>query len=194
MKKTTLRGIVLAVLAGLAALTLLTGCGRQGGDDVAPAQVLAGTLGETPTSVTAPVGEPTHITVGSVGIDAPVLTLPGGAGDINPSTNDDAWWWPDRGTPGSPDTVYLAGHTMDDGSGVFSALHGVTPGETVTLETTAGTRTYRIDATATYSKPQLDHYDEVWSTVPGRLVLVTCHLDDGHPTEDNLLVYATLVA
>lgn len=190
------RTVLFALFAGLAAVLLLSGCSGQSDGDrpLTPGTVLTGTTDDTGSQVDAPVGTPERITVPAVGVDAAVTPIADTAGDIDPPSNDDAYWWTQRGKPGTTDTVYLAGHTLDDGTGVFAPLQRSKPGETITLDTSSGTRTYRIDATASYAKSDLDRYNEVWASVPGRLILVTCHLDDGRPTEDNFLVYATMIS
>jgi LPXTG-site transpeptidase (sortase) family protein len=128
-----------------------------------------------------------------VQVDAAVRPIVDDSGEIDPPTEDDAWWWTERGAPGSADTVYLAGHAIHNGDGVFAPLQQVQPGAQIRLDTTAGARTYRVDATATYDKWNLARYDEVWQAVPGRLILVTCFVVDGQPTDDNYLVYASLI-
>ncbi|MGV9669312.1 class F sortase [Gordonia sp. NPDC003504] len=181
---------LLALVIG-AALTLV-GCTSAGSTALNPGTVLSGTLNNA-APTTAAVGDPVHIAVPAVGVDASVREIVDTSDEIDPPTNDDAWWWTGRGRPGSADTVYIAGHTLDDGTGVFGPLGGVHPGAEVRLGTTAGDLIYQVDATATYTKSQLEQYDEVWQSIPGRLILVTCHLDaDGNPTDDNLLVYASL--
>ncbi|MXP21358.1 sortase [Gordonia sp. HNM0687] len=182
--------LITAVAALAMAVLMLTGCG--GATDVQPPQVLSGST-EPSATRTAPVGEPVRLTVPSVQVDAVVRPIVDDSGEIDPPTEDDAWWWTERGTPGSADTVYLAGHAIHNGDGVFAPLQRVEPGAQIQLDTTAGSRTYRVDATATYDKWNLDRYDEVWQAVPGRLILVTCFVVDGQPTDENYLVYASLV-
>ncbi|GAB91477.1 class F sortase [Gordonia rhizosphera] len=190
------RGIATALailLAAAGVLLLLTGCGRSDGSSVKPAQILSGST-QPSSERTAAIGDPIHVRVPSVQIDAAVKPIVGSGDEIDPPTEKDAWWWTERGAPGSEDTVYLAGHAIHNGDGVFSPLHRVQPGAQIRLDTTAGTRVYRVDATATYDKHNLDHYDEVWRAVPGRLILVTCFVVDGRATQDNYLVYASLLS
>ncbi|GEE00334.1 hypothetical protein nbrc107696_07800 [Gordonia spumicola] len=195
--KTTVRTVAVALLAGLAALLFLTGCASGGSTapaPPAPARVLSGDTAAKPATVDAPIGTPDHITIPDVGVDANVAPISDTGSEIDPPSNDDAYWWTQRGKPGSNDTVYLAGHTLDNGTGVFAAVQRSKPGEKITIDTSAGKRTYRITATAAYAKADLDRYDDVWAAVPGRLILVTCHLDNGAPTNDNFLVFATLIS
>lgn len=189
MRTRRLLTAIAAVVALFGAALMLIGCGAT---DVRPAQVLSGST-EPPATRTAPVGDPVRLAVPSVHVDAAVLPIVDDSGEIDPPTEDDAWWWTERGAPGSTDTVYLAGHAIHNGDGVFAPLQQVQPGAQIQLDTTAGARTYRVDATATYDKWNLARYDEVWQAVPGRLILVTCFVVDGDPTDDNYLVYASLI-
>lgn len=185
--------LLAATAVVIGALLLAIGCtSTNSTPPSATGTLLAGNLAAT-TPATAEVGDPVHITVPAVGIDAAVRPIVDNSDEIDPPTDVDAWWWTARGRPGSTDTVYLAGHTLDDGGGVFAPLGKVAPGAQVQLDTTTGARLYQVDATAAYDKSHLDSYDEVWAAVPGRLILVTCLLDaQGRPTHDNLLVYASL--
>ncbi|MFI8773906.1 sortase domain-bontaining protein [Gordonia sp. NPDC062954] len=79
------------------------------------------------------------------------------------------------------DTAYLAGQAIHSGDGVFAPLQQMQPGAQIRLDTTAGARTYRVDATTTYEEWNLTRYDEVWQAVPGRLILVTCFVVTGSP-------------
>lgn len=105
--------------------------------------------------------------------------------------------WADRGLPGTTtrDTVYLLGHTVRAGGGVFDRLQTVRVGQLVHVTTARGTLNYRVDATRLYEKDQIQHADEVYASVPGRLVLIGCYLNsDGSPQDRNVVVFATLTA
>ncbi|WP_207844175.1 class F sortase [Williamsia soli] len=195
MRTQTRARVIVPPLAALAAAFLISACSDHTDSNAAPqaAEVLSGSTASAEPK-TAAVGEPLHISVPSVSIDARVNPIDGGAEGIDPPNNDDAWWWTGRGEPGSADTVYVAGHAIDTGDGVFTPLHEVAPGAEIRLDTTAGSRSYVVQATVVYDKADLERYDEVWSAIPGRLVLVTCHLDEGHTTDDNYVVFASLVS
>ncbi|NDK90057.1 class F sortase [Gordonia desulfuricans] len=193
MTTRSLSSMIAATTVVIGALLVMIACASGTSTDGMPTgTVVAGSPADA-SPITATQGDPVHVGVPAVGIDAAVRPIIGTSGEVDPPTDDDAWWWTERGRPGSRDTVFIAGHTLDGGGGVFGRLRGVRPGAQIRVDTTAGSRIYRVDATAVYSKSELERYDEVWQSVPGRLILVTCRLDAaGGSTDDNLLVYASL--
>ncbi|MFC7620810.1 class F sortase [Microlunatus sp. GCM10028923] len=126
----------------------------------------------------------------------------GGAISPDPSTNELVppktslvYRWADRGRPGSDsgDTVYLLGHTVRSGGGVFDPLQHVEIGQSIIVETESGSLTYQVQATKMYPKNEIQRADEVYETVPGRLVLVGCYLNaDGSKQDLNFVVFAQL--
>lgn len=126
----------------------------------------------------------------------------GGAISPDPATNELVppkttlvYRWAERGRPGSDsgDTVYLLGHTVRAGGGVFDPLQHVGPGQSIIVETEQGTLTYRVQATKMYPKNEIQRADEVYEAVPGRLVLVGCYLNaDGSKQDLNFVVFAQL--
>lgn len=126
----------------------------------------------------------------------------GGAIEPDPRTNElvppgtsQVYRWADRGLPGTQarDTVYLLGHTVRAGGGVFDRLQGIRVGQTIRLTTSKGTLTYHVTATRLYDKEQIQQADEVYAAVPGRLVLIGCYLNsDGSRQDRNFVVYASL--
>lgn len=104
--------------------------------------------------------------------------------------------WRERGWPGtdSRDTVYLLGHTVRKGGGVFDPLQQVKLGQELVLTTGNGTLRYRVDQTKLYPKNEIQRADEVYAEVPGRLLLIGCYLNqDGSRQTQNFVVFATLI-
>lgn len=104
--------------------------------------------------------------------------------------------WRERGRPGtdSKDTVYLLGHTVRKGGGVFDPLQRVKPGQELVLTTGSGRLRYRVDRTQLYPKNEIQRADEVYAEVPGQLLLIGCYLNqDGSRQTQNFVVFATLV-
>ena len=61
----------------------------------------------------------------------------------------------------------------------------------LTVDTPAGTVDYTVTGTETYAKHELPGAADVWAIVPGRLVLITCFVDDdGRATDENFVVFA----
>lgn len=126
----------------------------------------------------------------------------GGAISPDPATNELVppktslvYRWAERGRPGSDsgDTVYLLGHTVRSGGGIFDPLQQVEPGQSIIVETESGTLTYRVQATKMYPKNEIQRADEVYETVAGRLVLIGCYLNaDGSKQDLNFVVFAQL--
>ncbi|NYE74754.1 sortase domain-containing protein [Microlunatus parietis] len=126
----------------------------------------------------------------------------GGAISPDPATNElvppetsRVYRWAERGRPGSDagDTVYLLGHTVRAGGGVFDPLQHVELGQSIMVGTENGTLTYRVQATKMYPKNEIQRADEVYESVPGRLVLVGCYLNaDGSKQDLNFVVFAQL--
>jgi hypothetical protein len=142
---------------------------------------------------------PTHVTIGSVNISAPVLPVGidvnQGVLGVSPDIHHTGWW-ADGATPGdTAGSVLIAGHvdSATQGAGAFFNLKTAKAGDTVTL-TTAGGRnlTYKVSTVKSYLKSQLP--TDVWSkNGRARLVLVTCGGAFDHKTKhyvDNIVLTA----
>jgi sortase (surface protein transpeptidase) len=168
----------------------------------APAAVVAEpTPSPTPTPTPAPGEQASSVRleVPSVGVDVPVLPLTPKGGVIDPPTMADSYWVRPYGEPGTqPDnTVYIAGHSWTRGAAAFNPLMpgdhgaGVATGDVVTVQTADDSVDYTITGTERYDKDALPGATDVWTVVPGRLVLITCFVDDdGDTTDDNFVVFA----
>ena len=203
---------VLVVVAALVAVLLLVPGAR--GPRVEPVAAAVTTPGTTapatttpppttpPPTTTAPAPPPAsdvRLRVPSVGLDLPVLPLTPRGGVIDPPTMAGAYWIEPYGDPVGPgqpadNTLYIAGHSWTRGAAAFNALMagaGVGVGAVVSVDTPAGTVDYTVTGTETYAKHELPGAADVWAIVPGRLVLITCFVDDeGRATDANFVVFA----
>ena len=122
--------------------------------------------------------------------------LPNGDNQLVPPTSSEVFRWAERGLPGCPsrDTVFLLGHTVRAGGGVFDRLQHIQPGQSVVLDTKAGTVRYEVESIDRYDKGAVPNLNEVYRDVPGRLVLVGCFLnEDGSLQTRNTVVMAKIV-
>ena len=90
-------------------------------------------------------------------------------------------------------TSYVYGHACHYHLCPFTRLKDVTVGDHVTVTTAAGTLTYRIGRVGL--SPKTARSLPSWasdSSVPNRLVLVTCAYEQGDTSTDNIVVMARL--
>jgi hypothetical protein len=207
-------GVAAAVLLIVAAVVIIV-IGRGPGSTpvVQPTGSRApfATVGPTPTASTPSPpptgvrsgGEPLRVVVPSVGVDAPIKPIAFQNHEINPPTVDDVYWINAYGWPGvdADNTVYLLGHSWDQGDAVFNALFDrksqtsrVERGAEIDVVTDQGTVRYAVDRTARYPRDSLADTGEVWAKTPGRLLLITCfQQNNGLDAKDNFVVYATVI-
>ncbi len=123
---------------------------------------------------------PTHVTLDSVSIDAPVLAVGIDVGKgvlgVSPDIHHTGWW-ADGAQPGdTAGSVLIAGHvdSAAGGAGAFFHVKDAKPGDKVVVTTTGGrTFTYKVQSVKSYLKSKLP--TDVWSKKgSARLVLVTC--------------------
>ena len=122
---------------------------------------------------------------------------PNVANQLVPPTSNDVFRWAERGMPGctSRDTVFLLGHTVRAGGGVFDKLQTVQVGQQVIVSTKAGAVRYEVTRTQLFDKETITKERDVYATVPGRLVLVGCFLNpDGSIQTRNFVVMAQRVS
>jgi hypothetical protein len=159
--------------------------------------------GGTARQVPAPDSRaPTRVTIGSLGIDAPVLAaginVAKGELDASPNIRRTSWW-SDGAAPGAKSgTVLIAGHVDSAtlGPGAFYRLREARVGDRVTVTSRSGARrTYRVVSVRTMPKAQLPA--DVYSTRGRhRLALVTCggpFLPASGHYRDNVVVIAVPV-
>ena len=145
-----------------------------------------------PTSVpSVRPAAPRRITSGTLldtGFDSAVTTL-------DASSDAEVARWEPRGSPGSPgtDTVYVLGRVRTDRDSAFAALPRLVVGGTVSIQTDAGTMTYRVTRSALTREDTLGNDPLFTARRPGRLVLVGIRYDaSGNRLPQALVVTAEL--
>lgn len=148
---------------------------------------------------------PTALRIPVIGFETDVLPLDlGGETVIRPPSLTEAFWLEEFAAAGadSAGTVYLAGHSSAAGTSVFDPLVDrqrggatVQVGDEILVDTENGTVVYDVQATAQYPKTELSEIRDLWTSSPGRLVLITCYYQDGATSApDNFVVYARISA
>lgn len=110
-----------------------------------------------------------------------------------PPSSTEVFRWAERGQPGCPgrDTVFLLGHTVRAGGGVFDELQTVRRGQKVILKTETGSIRYSVESTDLYDKTEITRMEHIYARQPGRLVIVGCYLNpDGSLQTKNFVVMA----
>jgi hypothetical protein len=202
--------LVIVLIPALRGDNTATGASESSADIPAIGALPEPAPGQTTTTthgwktVTLLPGQPLHVSIPAVGLDAAVATMtitPGEA--VDPPTPGSAYWLSNYGTagPGSTNTTYIAGHTYRGrGRAVFNPLldvphssYTVHAGDAIVLTTATGTFDYTITATDLYDKISVQQQTELWKRVPGRLVLVTCfQYNGGTSSQQNFVVYAQI--
>lgn len=122
------------------------------------------------------------------------------SGVIDPPDYEHTWWIRDRGVaPGSAatDTTYLACHTHSGKSAHAVPCNMVSPenvpvGAEVQVTTDVEELTYEIIEARTIPRDEFEHDPEIWDVHPGRLVWISCYLEDGRYSDYNFVVIAEL--
>ena len=201
-----------ALLAAVGVVLVVTGIGVATNDDPAepgraaptsapspePATVAPRTRGTPSAPAPAPdsaAGVPTRVAVRRLAIDVPVLPIAPEGGVLYPPDNPrELGWFKYGARPGAVrGSAVITGHTVHTGGGALDELDDLRAGDTVRVTTTNGTIIYRVSDVSIVSKTQFARTAEkiFSSTVPGRLVLITCTDWDGQDYLSNTLVYAT---
>ncbi|PJI93518.1 class F sortase [Luteimicrobium subarcticum] len=171
--------------------------GAAGGGAAVPAPAKAAAPTARPA---AHVARPTQISIPSVGITSPLLTM-GLAKDgtievSTPGKNyDKAGWYEGSPRPGQDGPAVIEGHVDGpDGRSVFYALGAVKPGAAVHVARADGTTvTFVVDRVASYPKDDFPVETVYRNTKGPELRLITCggafDRSTGHFV-DNVVVFA----
>lgn len=198
-----------SLLAAAAAALTLFGCTQppvqNTGTPAGATAVAAGPSVSTATPVPTPagpvaVGVPTRLRIPEAGFDSATRTMSiAGTGAIDPPGFRDVYWISDRGSaPGTDaaDTTYFSCHTDQKASAAAvpcNALPGsVRAGQHVVVSNPSGDITYTVTSARTVRRSDFAT-DRAWDVAPGRLVLVTCYLENGRRTDFNLVIEADVV-
>jgi sortase (surface protein transpeptidase) len=112
---------------------------------------------------------------------------------IVPPETMDGYWLTPFGKPGagSANTSYVIGHSWEGLDAPFNHLSSAAAaGDELTVTTSTGAMTYRVDTVTTYTKATLKD-SPIWAVVPNRLVLISCYTED--PWGKNVAVVASPV-
>jgi LPXTG-site transpeptidase (sortase) family protein len=110
-----------------------------------------------------------------------------------PSDPSELGWYEYGARPGAVQgSAVITGHTVHTGGGVLDDLRDIREGDTVRVITAKGAIGYRVSDVSIVSKAQFARRAQkiFSSTVPGRLVLITCTDWDGQDYLSNTLAYA----
>jgi LPXTG-site transpeptidase (sortase) family protein len=190
---------------------LMTGIGVATNDDPAQPGRAASTEAPSPDSATiAPTprlkpkpsvpsphpatGVPTRVAVQRLAIDVPVRPIAPEGGVLVPPDDPRVLGWYEEGArPGAVQgSAVITGHTVHTGGGALDELDDLRAGDSVRVTTANGTIGYRVSRVTILSKAQFARRAQkiFSSTVPGRLVLITCTDWDGQDYLSNTLAYA----
>jgi hypothetical protein len=103
-------------------------------------------------------------------------------------------WWAESGLPGTDtqETVVVVGHNYSKRDAPFKALRVVQPGDRVVLRLPTGVLEYAVQRVGPLPKGSLLADNDLRESVPGRLILANCDVQNGEPTDDNYIVVAEL--
>lgn len=157
-----------------------------------------GTSAPPPAPLYPAAAAPQRITYPAAGMDVVVHPLEPQSVDaashsIVPPETMDGYWLANLGTPGdgSVNTSYVIGHSWEGLDAPFNHLSSAAAaGDELTVTTSTGAMTYRVDSVTTYTKATLKD-SPIWAVVPNRLVLISCYTED--PWGKNVAVVASPV-
>ncbi len=161
----------------------------------------------------SPFSQPTHLSIPSLGVDAPILPVgtdhygameaPGAGHPARDPIWGSAFWWKFGAKPGQPGNAVLAGHVdRPDGSrGTFWNLGQIQPRDQIIITEQSGQRlTFQVTQVRAFPIPDGGPTDPVIQRVFGpaataNLNLITCYGDwIGTEFNKRLVVFYTLVS
>ncbi len=203
------RGSRASLLAAVGVVLLVTGVGLATSSDPAEpgraapreesrpdsATIVPPTrLKPSPPSRHPAAGVPTRVAVRRLAIDVPVIPIaPEGDVLVPPANPLELGWYKYGARAGAVQgSSVITGHTVHTGGGALDELDDLRAGDTVRVSTARGTIGYRVNEVSILSKTQFARKAQkvFSSTVPGRLVLITCTDWNGVDYLSNTVVYA----
>ena len=139
---------------------------------------------------------PYTLRIPRIGVDAPVVPIHSNQDRVLLPPRDPgiAGWWSDGAAPGAPHgSAVLVGHTVrNNGGGIFDHIGTLRNGDTIEVEGSNTTLTYRVQTVDVLSKDQVARDAEHIFTQagPGRLVVITCDDWDGTTWQSNIITIA----
>jgi LPXTG-site transpeptidase (sortase) family protein len=156
------------------------------------------TTGPIATAVPARPAKPSRISIGQLGVTAPVLAITAKQGSLTPPSNPrTVGWWSGGALPGARrGSAVITGHTVHDGGGAFDELGKLRAGAPIVVTTARGQLRYQVSSVTTYRKQALaKNAAQVFDQgLAGRLVLITCEDWNGHVYLSNVVVVARRMA
>lgn len=146
-------------------------------------------------------GDVVQFDLPSAGYSSPVRTMDiADSGVIDPPDFEHTWWIRDRGAAPSStaaDTSYFACHTHSGKAASVVpcndvSLDNVPVGSQVNVTTDVEELTYTVTQARKVPRDEFEHDTDIWDVNPGRLVWISCHLEDGRYSEFNFVVIAEL--
>jgi LPXTG-site transpeptidase (sortase) family protein len=201
------------LIAGLALVAVAAACGSDEDPAAArwwdriPKSALEPTPGQTEQvdqsqvpldpslSQAKAIKGPYSLRIPRIGVEAPVVAIQSNEDRVLLPPRDPglAGWWSDGAAPGAAEgSAVLVGHTVRAGGGVFDDMGDLRGGDTIEVEGSDDTLTYRIESVEVISK---DDFARLAGRIftqsgPGRLVVITCDDWDGTAWRSNIVTVA----
>jgi LPXTG-site transpeptidase (sortase) family protein len=205
-------------IAGLALVAVVAACSSSDQNDVTP-------VGSTPAATASPAPvttasrevteappEPTasqteriegpttyRVRIPRIGVDAPVVAIQANENRVLDPPRDPSvvGWWSDGAAPGETrGSAVLVGHTVrNKGGGVFDDMGDLSRGDSIEVDKSDSTLSYRVKSINVLSKEEVArNAEEIFAqTGPDRLVIITCDDWDGSAWRSNIVTIATPV-
>jgi LPXTG-site transpeptidase (sortase) family protein len=139
---------------------------------------------------------PYTLRIPRIGVDAPVVPIHSTQDRVLLPPRDPgiAGWWSDGAAPGAAHgSAVLVGHTVrNNGGGIFDDVGTLHNGDTIEVEGSDTTLTYRVQTVDVLPKNQVARDAEhIFNQAgPGRLVIITCDDWDGTTWQSNIITIA----
>jgi LPXTG-site transpeptidase (sortase) family protein len=138
---------------------------------------------------------PYSLRIPRIGVEAPVVAIQSNEDRVLLPPRDPglAGWWSDGAAPGSAEgSAVVVGHTVRAGGGVFDDMGDLRGGDTIEVEGSDDTLTYRVESVEVISKDVFarDAGQILAQDGPGRLVVITCDDWDGSVWRSNIVTVA----
>jgi LPXTG-site transpeptidase (sortase) family protein len=205
-------------IAGLALVAVTAACSPGDQNDVTPAgSTPAVTASPGPATTASPQGteappEPAasqterieapttyRVRIPRIGVDAPVVAIQANENRVLDPPRDPSvvGWWSDGAAPGETrGSAVLVGHTVrNKGGGVFDDMGDLSRGDSIEVDKSDSTLSYRVKSINVLSKEEVArNAEEIFAqTGPDRLVIITCDDWDGSAWRSNIVTIATPV-
>jgi LPXTG-site transpeptidase (sortase) family protein len=203
--------------AGLALVAVMTSCSSGGNDaspDVARPEQTSDSVLTSPTPTVTRSATPVRrvqkarrdqaegidgpytLRIPRIDVDAPVVSIESNEDRVLLPPRDPSvvGWWNEGAVPGAAEgSAILVGHTVrNNGGGIFDEMGSLRRGDTIEVEGSNASLTYRVQSVDVLSKDEVarDAEQIFTQTGPGRLVVITCDDWDGTVWRSNIITVA----